>query len=306
MELRHIRYFLAVAREGNFTRAAARIGIGQPPLSQQIRDLETEIGTALFHRVPHGAELTEAGSAFHDVVAQFPDLAERAIRAAQRAGRGEVGSIRVGFTASAAFSPSVPRIFRDFRRDYPGVEVTLEEANSAQLVTGLKEERLDAVFLRQDVIDGDGIRLHVISAEPMVLVLPAGHPAAQHEKVALADLSDDALILTPRAVGPTHFDKVVTACRTAGFEPQLGQSAPQLGSVINFVAAELGFSLVPKPMTQLQANGVVYREIDGDVPIAELSLAYRSNDISIALRNFISRTLAAHSKTIPSGGKDIQ
>ncbi|HAI31134.1 MAG TPA: LysR family transcriptional regulator [Thalassospira sp.] len=294
MELRHIRYFLAVAREGNFTRAAARIGIGQPPLSQQIRDLENEIGTALFHRVPHGAELTEAGMAFLKVAAQFPDLAERAIRAAQRAGRGEVGSIRVGFTASAAFSPSVPRVFRDFRRSYPGVEMTLEEANSAQLVAGLRDERLDAVFLRQDTIAGDGIRLHVISSEPMVLVLPSGHPAAQQEKVALSELRDEALILTPRAVGPTHYDKVVTACRDAGFEPQMGQIAPQLGSVINFVAAELGFSLVPKPMTQLQAKGVAYREIEGEVPIAQLSLAYRSNDISIALRNFVSRALAAH------------
>lgn len=294
MELRHIRYFLAVAREGNFTRAAARIGIGQPPLSQQIRDLETEIGTALFHRVPHGAELTEAGAAFHDVVAQFPDLAERAIRAARRAGRGETGTIRVGFTASAAFSPSVPGVFRDFRRAFPAVEMTLEESNSAQLVTRLKEEQLDAVFLRQDAIADDGIRLHVISSGPMVVVLPAGHPAAKRDKVSLSQLRDDALILTPRDVGPTHYDKVVSACRNAGFEPQMGQIAPQLGSVINFVAAELGFSLVPKPMTQLQANGVVYREIDGEVPIAELSLAYRSNDISIALRNFVSRTLAAH------------
>ena len=140
MELRHIRYFLEVAREGNFTRAAARIGIGQPPLSQQIRDLETEIGTQLFHRVPHGAELTEAGIAFRDIVQHFPELAERAIRAAQRAGRGEIGSIRVGFTASAAFSPSVPRVFRDFRRSYPGVEMTLEENNSARLLHALMDE----------------------------------------------------------------------------------------------------------------------------------------------------------------------
>ncbi|MCC9622623.1 LysR family transcriptional regulator [Thalassospira sp. MA62] len=294
MELRHIRYFLAVAREGNFTRAAAKLGIGQPPLSQQIRDLETEIGTALFHRVPHGAELTEAGQAFFTEVAPMPDLAQHAIHSAQRAGRGEVGSIRVGFTASAAFSPSVPGVFRDFRRAYPGVEMTLEEANSAQLVTGLRDERLDAVFLRQSKVAGDGIRLHVISSEPMVLVLPAAHPATTDTKVPLSRLANEPLILTPRVVGPTHYDKVVQACRDAGFDPQMGQIAPQLGSVINFVAAELGFSLVPKPMMQLQAKGVAYREIAGDVPIAQLSLAYRSNDISITLRNFVHRTLSAH------------
>lgn len=294
MELRHIRYFLEVAREGNFTRAAARIGIGQPPLSQQIRDLETEIGTQLFHRVPHGAELTEAGIAFRDIVQHFPELAERAIRAAQRAGRGEIGSIRVGFTASAAFSPSVPRVFRDFRRSYPGVEMTLEENNSARLLNALMDEQLDAVFLRQGATNSDDIKLHRLTSEPMLIVLPAGHPAARHETVALETLRDDALILTPRQVGPTHFDIVVAACRAAGFEPVMGQSAPQLGSVINFVAAELGFSLVPAAMAQLQVNGVVYRKVAGDVPMAHLALAYRSNDISTVLRNFVGRTLNTH------------
>ncbi|MAB34985.1 MULTISPECIES: LysR family transcriptional regulator [Thalassospira] len=303
MELRHIRYFLEVAREGNFTRAAARIGIGQPPLSQQIRDLETEIGTQLFHRVPHGAELTEAGIAFRDIVQHFPELAERAIRAARRAGRGEIGSIRVGFTASAAFSPSVPRVFRDFRRAYPGVEMTLEENNSARLLNALMDEQLDAVFLRQGAANSDAIKLHRLKSEPMLIVLPAGHPAARHETVALETLRDDALILTPRQVGPTHFDIVVAACRAAGFEPVMGQSAPQLGSVINFVAAELGFSLVPAAMAQLQVNGVVYRKVAGDVPMAHLALAYRSNDISTVLRNFVSRTLNAHhnAETEPTG-----
>ncbi len=305
MELRHIRYFLEVAREGNFTRAAARIGIGQPPLSQQIRDLETEIGTQLFHRVPHGAELTEAGIAFRDIVQHFPELAERAVRAARRAGRGEIGSIRVGFTASAAFSPSVPRVFRDFRRAYPGVEMTLEENNSARLLHALMDEQLDAVFLRQGAANSDAIKLHRLKSEPMLIVLPAGHPAARHETVALETLRDDALILTPRQVGPTHFDIVVAACRAAGFEPVMGQSAPQLGSVINFVAAELGFSLVPAAMAQLQVNGVVYRKVAGDIPMAHLALAYRSNDISTVLRNFVGRTLNAHhnaeTETEPTG-----
>lgn len=294
MELRHIRYFLAVAREGNFTRAAARIGIGQPPLSQQIRDLENEIGTQLFHRVPHGAELTEAGHAFFDIVQQFPDMAERAIRAARRAGRGEVGSIRVGFTASAAFSPTVPRTIRDFRRAYPGIELTLDETNSAQLLTGLREERIDIAFLRQEKSKIDGIRMHELSADPMLIVLSTGHPATQQTEIALDQLHDQALILTPRHVGPSHFDTVVAACRTAGFEPTLGQSAPQLGSVINLVAAELGFSLVPATMAQLQVTGVAYRKIAGNVPLATLSLAYRSGDHSTVLRNFVSRTLAAH------------
>ena len=121
MELRHIRYFLAVAEERHFTRAAAKVGIGQPPLSQQIKDLEAEIGTQLFHRLAHGAELTAAGEAFLEGVKEMPALAQRA---AQRAARGETGSLRVGFTASSAFNTVVPSAIRAFRRAYAGVELT--------------------------------------------------------------------------------------------------------------------------------------------------------------------------------------
>ena len=122
MELRHIRYFLAVAEERHFTRAAAKVGIGQPPLSQQIKDLEAEIGAALFRRVAHGAELTPAGDAFLEMVQEMPALAEHAKNAARRASRGEVGSLRVGFYRfTAAFNPVVPSAIRAFRRAYPGV-----------------------------------------------------------------------------------------------------------------------------------------------------------------------------------------
>ena len=126
MELRHVRYFLAVAREGNFTRAAAGLGIGQPPLSLQIKDLEREGGALLFRRVAHGAELTEAGHAFLDVVGGMPGLAEQGIRSAQRAARGEIGDLRVGFTASSAFNTVVPGTVRAFRRAWPGVRLPLE------------------------------------------------------------------------------------------------------------------------------------------------------------------------------------
>jgi DNA-binding transcriptional LysR family regulator len=130
MELRHIRYFLAVAEEQHFTRAAAKVGISQPPLSQQIKDLEAEIGTALFRRVAHGAELTPAGEAFLEMVQGMPALAERGKHAARRASRGEIGSLRVGFTASSAFNAVVPAAIRAFRRAYGDVELTLEESNT--------------------------------------------------------------------------------------------------------------------------------------------------------------------------------
>lgn len=148
MELRHIRYFLAVAEERNFTRAAGRVGIAQPALSRQIKDLEAEIGATLFHRIPQGAALTEAGNAFLASVRTLPAQAAGAIHAARRAARGEIGALRVGFTGSAAFNPIVAAAVRSFRRTYPAVDLTLEEANTTRLATGLREGTFDAVFLR--------------------------------------------------------------------------------------------------------------------------------------------------------------
>src|SRR5690606_29798092 len=130
MELRHIRYFLAVADEGNFTRAAARLGIGQPPLSLQIRDLEAEVGAALFHRLPHGAALTEAGQAFLEAVQPLPGQAAEAVQRARRAARGEAGQLSLGFTGSVALSPLLPACIRAFRQQFPAVDLRVEEANS--------------------------------------------------------------------------------------------------------------------------------------------------------------------------------
>jgi len=292
MELRHIRYFLAVAEEGHFTRAAAKVGIGQPPLSQQIKDLEAEVGAPLFHRVAHGAELTAAGAAFLETVREMPALAERATKAAQRAARGETGSLRVGFTASAAFNAVVPSAIRAFRRAYMQIELILEEANTTRLVTGLLGGSLDVVFLRPGAAGSDGFQLRPLSEEPMMVALPAGHPAAAQKEVDLKLLKDDPFLLFPRANGPTLYDTVIAACRSAGFEPVLGQTAPQIGSVVNLVAAELGVSIVPASMSQLQIAGVVYRAIAGEAPITRLALAHRRGEMSPVVRNFVARAIS--------------
>ena len=178
LELRHIRYFLAVAEERHFTRAAAKVGIGQPPLSQQIKDLEGEVGAALFHRLAHGAELTDAGKAFLAGVKEMPSIAERATMAARRAARGETGSLRVGFTASATFNVVVPSTIRVFRRAYPDIDLTLEEANTAPLITRLREGTLDAAFLRPAAAGTGELQVRRLSEEPMVVALPERHHAA--------------------------------------------------------------------------------------------------------------------------------
>jgi DNA-binding transcriptional LysR family regulator len=292
MELRHIRYFLAVAEERHFTRAASKVGIGQPPLSQQIKDLETEVGANLFHRVAHGAELTPAGEAFLDGVKEIPSLVERASKAARRAARGETGCLRVGFTASLAFNAVVPSSIRAFRRAYADVELSLEEANTTELIARLHDGTLDIAFLRQGTIDSTALQLHLLLEEPMMAALPVSHPAAAREEVDLKLLKNDLFVLFPRAVGPTVYDTIIDACRQAGFEPELGQFAPQIDSVVNFVAAELGVSIVPASMSQLCIAGVTYRAIAGNVPIVRLALAYRRTDTSHIVRNFVTQAIA--------------
>jgi DNA-binding transcriptional LysR family regulator len=295
MELRHIRYFLAIAEEKNFTRAAARLGIGQPPLSLQIKDLETEIGAALFHRVPHGAELTEAGQAFFDAVQFLPAQALQAKHAAQRAARGETGQLSLGFTGTAALNPVTPACIRAFRHHYPEVELKLEETNSVALVKGLLEGRLDVAILRPAESDPEALKVHKLVDEVLVVALPVSHAAARgHGGLDLAALKDDSFILTPRSIGTSLHDAVLSACRHAGFEPTRGQPAPQIASILSLVSAELGVSIVPASMRQLNVKGVAYRTIRAPVPRVSLGVAHRSKRPPRLAINFatLARTAA--------------
>jgi len=288
MELRHIRYFLAVADEANFTRAAAKLGIGQPPLSQQIRDLEAEIGAALFHRVPHGAELTAAGEAFLSEAKASLASAEKAKLAAQRANRGETGRLALGFTASSAFNPVVSATIRRFQARWPDVRLSLTELNTLSLMEKLHRGELDATFMRPSLDDPPGVRLKRLADEPMVVALPASHPLAKRETLPLVLLAAEPFILFPRLVGLSLFDDVVLACRKAGFELTVAQEAPQISSVVNLVAAELGVSIVPESIAQIKLDGVAYRPIEGPPAVARLALAVLKTQRSPVTENLMS------------------
>ncbi|ANP88061.1 LysR family transcriptional regulator [Rhizobium leguminosarum] len=288
MELRHLRYFLAVAEEGNFTRAAGKLGIGQPPLSQQIRDLEREVGAALFHRVPHGAELTAAGAAFLGEAKASLAAAEKAKLAAQSANRGETGRLSLGFTASSAFNPVVSTTIRRFRARWPEVQLSLTEMNTLALMQKLERGELDATFMRPSLDDPAGIRLRRLPDEPMVIALPASHPLARRNKLPLAALADEPFILFPRLVGLSLYDDVVLACRKAGFELTVAQEAPQISSVVNLVAADLGVSIVPASISQIKLEGVAYRPIEGPPAVARLALAMLKTHRSPVTENLIS------------------
>src|SRR5690606_21896363 len=212
MELRHLRYFIAVAEERHMTRAAQRLGIQQPPLSQQIRALETELDVQLFRRKPRGVELTDAGQAFLERARAILDQVERAFATTRRTARGEQGRVVVGFTSSAPFHPFVPRVIRAFREISPLVSLVLEESGSSELVQGLHNEEIDAAFIRSPLADVVGLLVRPLLSERMVVALPKGHPlagrAARRKPPArlpalpLEALATETFILYKRPGGP--------------------------------------------------------------------------------------------------------
>jgi len=303
MELRHLRYFLAVAQEGNVTRAAEKLGIGQPPLSQQILALEREVGVALFRRTGHGVTLTEAGEALLADTRRLLDDAQNAMLNAQRAGRGETGHLNLGFTASSAFNPAVPALIRAFRNAYPGVGITLMEGNTTQLLGHLEKERLDLAFLRPGLHSFAGVALYQIALEPMKVVLPATHPLAGKQSLRLSALAGESFVFIPREASPTLHDEIMSACRESGFEPTLGQQAPQLSSVVSLVSAEFGISIVPASVSQIHAEGVVYINIAGTKVNTRLALASRENDASATTANFLRIAKQSKEASLPGSRK---
>jgi len=185
----------------------------------------------------------------------------------------------------------VPSAIRTFRRAYPDVAFTLAETNTIPLSQSLRDGTLEAAFLRPEDTGSDALQLRLLSEEPMMVVLPSAHPIAARAKIELAMLKDEPLLLVPRAGGISLFDTIVTACREAGFEPEYGQSAPQIASLVTLVAAGLGFSIVPASMSQVAVAGVVYRELVGAVPVAPLALAVRRGDSSRVVQNFVAQAV---------------
>jgi DNA-binding transcriptional LysR family regulator len=256
-------------------------------LSQQIKQLEQEMDVELFRRTAHGVVLTAAGEAFKAEATRVVEQSRTAVRAAQRAARGDTGQLRLGFTGSAAFNPIVPNLIRAFRERYMSVEITLEEANTAQLIDGLERRRLDAAFIRPSDNLPESLCFAHVTDEAMKVVVPSRHRLATSRRVAMKELANEPFVIVPRASGSTLYDDVHRACQRAGFEPVVGQFAPQMSSMVNLVAAEFGIAIVPAAITQLKVHGVRYLDISGDAPRARLDLATRRENTSVVVENLL-------------------
>jgi DNA-binding transcriptional LysR family regulator len=294
MELRHLRYFVAVAEEGHITRAAERLGIQQPPLSHQIRALERELGVQLFRRLPRGVELTEAGRSFIEDARAALARVEHGVKAAKRAARGEQGHLRLAVPPTAPFHPFVPQVILAFRDAYPMVSLTMEESLRMETLDRLRGGQMDVAFLRASIAAPEGLVVHPLLEEPMVAALPSGHPLArsgcsQDSALPLRALAGETFIAYARDQGPALYEAMAAACLRAGFSLQLGQEAPRISTALSLVAAGFGVTLVPASMRRMALEGVIYRDLAGAAHAkAFLSIAARRDDLSATVKHFVS------------------
>ena len=289
MELRHLRYFVAVAEELHFGRAAKRLHIAQPPLSRQIRDLEREIGTALFERVPRGVELTPAGSAFLPEARLTLAQAERAQRTAQRAAQGETGRLRVGFVEAATHSGILPDVLGFFRMHLPSVGLSLFELDPQRQEEAFRDGRIDLGILHSAPVDADRwLRVEVIYTEPVVLAVPEAHRLAGRARFTLVNLAEESFVLFPRHVAPPMYDDIIARCRSVSFSPRVVQEAAGWHTLASLVGAGVGVGFVPRSLTRFQQHGVVYRRVrDLSVDMA-LSAVWKSGEKSAVRERFVT------------------
>jgi DNA-binding transcriptional LysR family regulator len=286
MELRHLRYFVVVAEEMHITRAAARLGIAQPSLTQQMKALERELGARLFEKSGRGIALTNAGATFVEDARVLLAQAHGAVRRAKDASAGLLGRLNVGFTESASFHPLVTEAFQIFRAAYPAVALDLREGHSPNLIAALIDGSLDLAFIRPPFPSDAKLESQFLAEEEMLAVMPRDHPLASRERIRLLELANERFVLYPRVVRPGLADIVIEACRSAGFQPQIVQKTPQLSSTINLVAAGMGISVVPAGLREVRSSAVRYLPIEDLSIKAQLGLLGRKADPSPLVRNF--------------------
>lgn len=286
MDFRRLKYFLAVADELNFGRAAARLHISQPPLTRQIQLLEAELGVALFLRTPKGAELTGAGIHFVEEARNMIALAERAAERTLQAGRGEFGRIDVAVFGSSIFD-FIPKLLMTFRRRYPDVKTVLHSMDRAAQLAALRDKRITVGFNRF-FPDTPDIGVETVLRERVVVAVHRANPLARQKEIPLRDLAEHPMILFPSAPRPGFMDVVIELCLSEGFRPRVAQETDDVVTGIALVSGGFGVSLVTESTINLKLPGVVYRPIKkSPAPIVDLSCLYRKNDHLPILRAFL-------------------
>jgi DNA-binding transcriptional LysR family regulator len=285
VELRHLRYFVALAEVLHFGRAAAQLGIAQPSLSEQIRQLEDELQTLLLRRTKRRVELTGAGRALLEEARQILSHADRAALIARRTGRGELATLRVG-TAPWIDSEKILQAISAFSTENPGIHIDLRTMNHSQQVEAVRHDRLDVGFVRPPV-DQPSVTTETLVREPFVVGLPAGHRLARRGRIGLSSLESEPFVFIRRDAVPVFYDLMLKVCGEAGFVPHVPHEADHPQVVLGLVAAGMGLSLVPEWVQKIKPQGVVLRPLRPSPRIVQSGLVWRSENTSPLLIAFL-------------------
>lgn len=286
MDFKRLTYFVAVAEELHFGRAANRLGMSQPPLSRQIAQLEEELGVTLFDRSRSQIRRTQAGDALLHHGRDILERLDQVEREVKRIGAGAAGRLRIAFIGSATHGV-LPNLIRAFRQQYPDVELAMSAMNNAELKTALIERHIDLALPRPHLEDEE-ITCFKLHSEPLVLALPMESPQVAQERIRLADLKDETFVLYPRRPRPSFADQIIEVCQSAGFTPRNEVFAQDYQTAISLVSVGVGLALVPQSVASSPHHGVVYRPYDGPNPGTAISLAMRRDAQSVHLRNFVA------------------
>ncbi len=288
MELRHLRYFVAVAEECHFGRAAQRLHIAQPPLSQQIKQLEGDLGVQLLTRSTRKVDLTPAGAKYLEHARAILAAVDQAGEDAARVAAGEMGRLAIGFTGSATYD-LLPRLARTLDEEFPDLQLDLRgEMLTPAQVAALRDRTLDIAFLRPPVRD-PSLDVRILRREPLIAVLPAAHRLAEGTSVRLRDLQQDRFITYPSQHRSVVYEAIVDACQHAGFTPRHTLEVTETSTLVVFVAAGLGVALVPASVQHLRVTGAVYLPLAGTTEEVELAVVTRAQDESPQVGRVLSR-----------------
>ncbi len=297
MELRHLRYFAAVADALHFGRAAAQLHVVQPALSQQIKRLERELGVPLLTRTRRHVQLTEPGRLFLQEARRVLAQSEVAVRTAQRAAVGDVGRLAVGFVEIAMWT-AFPKILRAYRDRYPEVEITLNDRPIPRLLEGLAQGQFDIVCIPLP-LPGNGLGSKIIADAPLIAALPEGHPLARRHRVPLTALAHEPFVGFPLSLRTRLIDDLLATCSNAGFAPRIVQEAEPLHTIIALVSAGIGVTLAPAWVENFRRAGVVYRRITPAGPRFKLAVVWRAATLSSTVTKFIALVDTTVSRTRP-------
>ena len=289
MELRHLRYFVAVGEEQHYGRAALRLHVAQPALSRQIQSLEREVGFQLFQRLPRGVRLSAAGTAFLEDARRILQQVDEATRRAARVAVGLVGMLRVGFSESASWHGVVPDLFRQFRRNQPDAELQLTPMNSLEQIEAVRSGELDAGFVFNMPESDSELEQRQVASQKVVLAVHREHPLSRTKSLRLRDLTEADFVWFPRRRSPAFYDRLLLACSRGGLEsPRIVQEAVNEATMLSLVACRLGLAFVTDATRWRCPRDVVLRRVaDLRLPIT-FSLVWRKDNPSPLLARFVS------------------